>query len=337
MEHAELPGTVSVLADDSVWIAANDDPPDAWVEVSAGDLGPAIVALTELLAAPITVPHTVALTSPNVVRGSIRDSDDAPVSSALVTLFRLVDPPETPDSLARHEPRARRVGAGQVVTGADGVFSFDRLPAGEFELLTWHAQLGRSSLLVRTPGSDLTVRIAPAAVVRGRVLLNGRPAPDVPVVSVPDPSVVSAADDLTELKGGDSRTDHDGRFVVALAARGGGELRIGGEATSIRRLRLPPAVAANVDLGDIEVPSPITLTLVLDQDPDCGLTLVGPLGHAGLQIVTATRTRPGMFDATVPEEGDWRVTLACPTAERAVAPGIVSAANGIRTINLRVQ
>jgi hypothetical protein len=44
-----------------------------------------------------------------------------------------------------------------------------------------------------------------------------------------------------------------------------------------------------------------------------------------------------MFDAALPEAGNWSVTLACGPVERRLAPGLVRVSDATRTINLRVQ
>ena len=78
-----------------------------------------------------------------------------------------------------------------------------------------------------------------------------------------------------------------------------------------------------VELGDIDLGRGITLSIALDQDPGCDLRAAGPIGRAGLRIVTATRTGPGLFRMTLPEEGSWEFGLVCGRDERALAPAVV--------------
>src|SRR5205085_330497 len=80
-----------------------------------------------------------------------------------------------------------------------------------------------------------------------------------------------AAEDPIDLKGGDARTGDDGRFAVMLPASGGGELRVGGGVFPIRRITLPRAVVPLLDLGDIDLGTPLEITIVLDQDSPCYL------------------------------------------------------------------
>jgi hypothetical protein len=168
-----------------------------------------------------------------------------------------------------------------------------------------------------------TIRLLSPGLARGRVLADGRPVQGVDVTVVPDAAAFAAAEDPIELKGGDTRTGADGRFAIALAGGGGGELRVGGGSYAVRRVPLPRAPLPLVELGDIELGRGLTLSIVLDQDPGCDVRAVGPVGRTGLRIVTATRTAPGVFSLTLPEEGSWEFGLLCGREERALAPAVV--------------
>ena len=113
---------------------------------------------------------------------------------------------------------------------------------------------------------------------------------------------MTQARDVTEVKGGDTKTGPDGRFAVALAPTPGGELRIGGGAYAIKRVPLPRSTATSLDLGDVELEAPIELLIALEGDPGCTLQAVGPIGRIGLQVVTAVRD-PAGHRLAVPEPG----------------------------------
>jgi hypothetical protein len=78
-----------------------------------------------------------------------------------------------------------------------------------------------------------------------------------------------------------------------------------------------------VELGDIELGLPVTVQVVLDQDPGCQVRATGPIARPGLQIVMAARIGPGMFVIRLPEGGDWEFGLLCGRDERALAPAVV--------------
>jgi hypothetical protein len=192
---------------------------------------------------------------------------------------------------------------------------------------------------VARDATSLTVRLESAGQVRGRVVAGGKPLSSVDVISVPDPQTYAQAADLTDVKGGDSRTGADGRFIVSLAPGGGGEVRIGGGSYPIRRFPLPPTPVPVVDLGDIDLGSPIQVTIVLDRDPGCDIRAIGPVGHSGLQVIAGARSGPGLLTIAFPEEGTWEVHLLCGHDEHALVPALVSItqANAGKEIRLVIR
>jgi hypothetical protein len=179
-------------------------------------------------------------------------------------------------------------------------------------------------VIVRDARGDMRIRLQSPGLIRGRVLSGGKPAADVEVISAPDPDAFRNADDPLDVKGGDARSGPDGRFTVVAAASGGGELRIGGGRFPVKRVPLPRVPLPIVDLGDIDLPAPIAVTVVLDQDTPCGVRATGPIGHSGLQIITATRTAPGLFQIVLPETGAWNFGLLCGREARPLSPGVVT-------------
>jgi hypothetical protein len=91
-----------------------------------------------------------------------------------------------------------------------------------------------------------------------------------------------------------------------------------------------------VDLGDIELGVPIDVTILLDRDPGCDVRATGPVGRAGLQVIAGSRTAPGLFRITFPEEGLWEVHLACGRDELALAPAMITVTQGSAGSTLRL-
>jgi hypothetical protein len=340
---------VTVVGPGAVWIAGGTLPRDAWIDVRAPGCAPVYLPAETVADGARQVPLEILLEDARPLGGVVTTATGVAVGGALVTLSRLIDPvdedasvPDRPaganGTAARSRPRARRVFVAEATSDADGRFAFGDLADVDYEVLVWQPQLGRASVLAHG-GASVRIRLSPAGAARGRVTVGGRPAAGVPVVSVPDMHAIGELDDPLEARGGDGQTGEDGRFVVALPPRGGGELRIGGGAHGVRRVPLPPGRADSLDLGDIELAPVIVMTFTVDQDPGCDLVLVGPEGHAGLQIVTARRIQAATFEATLPEEGQWRPLLSCGDRERAVAPPVVvvKAGNPHAPVALRVQ
>ena len=89
------------------------------------------------------------------------------------------------------------------------------------------------------------------------------------------------------------------------------------------RIPLPRAPTAVLDLGDIDLGTPLEITIVLDQDSACDVRATGPVGQIGLQILTGTRIGPGLFRMAVPEPGLWVFGLQCGRQERSLTPSAV--------------
>jgi hypothetical protein len=300
------------------WLSGADVPPEAWIDIRTDRSGPEYLSLQDAAGGSPSLPIVAQLEETRTVDGFAVGDRDQRASGALVTLFRLIDPPPSASGSSRENPR--RVIAAETVADAGGEFHIDGVGNAEYEVVAWHSLLGRASAaLPRRPGA-LTIRLASPGTARGRVLRAGKPVAGVDIISLPAPDAFKTAEDPIDLKGGDARTGADGRFAVMLAASGGGELRVGGGAFPIRRIPLPRAPVAVLDLGDIDLGAPLEIAIVLDQESPCDVRATGPVGQTGLQILTATRTGPGLFRIALPEPGLWAFVLQCGRQERPLSP-----------------
>jgi hypothetical protein len=319
------PGTSSIATAQSMlvtqgvaWLSGADVPPAGWIELRTTRSGPAYLALQDVAGGSPLLPLTAQLEETRSLDGIVVGGGEQRASGALVTLFRFIDPPQPAGAAAREKPR--RVVAGETIANADGSFRLDGVGDAKYEVVVWHPVLGRaSSILPRSLGVQ-TIRLESPGTARGRVLRAGKPAAGVDVISVPAPEALRNADDLIDLKGGDTRTDDEGRFAVMLAASGGGELRVGGGIHPIKRIPLPRVPAPLIDVGDIDLGSPLEITIVLDQESACDLRATGPIGRTGLQIVPAVPTGPGLFRIVLPEAGLWAFGLLCGREPRSLSP-----------------
>ncbi len=328
---------VTSVAPGVYWLAGDSSPPDAWIEIRSTRSGPHYLPLGDIAEGSALLPVHAMLEDRRDVAVVVASTRGDPVGGAIVTAFRLIDP--QPSLPAPDQPPPRRVVAAEAIAAADGTTSIDGLGDADYEIVAWHPQLGRGMIRLASGAMQATIRLQAPGVARGRVLSGGTPAAGIEVFSAPDPAAYASAADPIDLKGGDARTGPDGRFVLALAPGGGGELRVGGGAHPVVRVPLPRVALPLVEIGDVELGQPVSVTVVLDQDPGCELRATGPVGRSGLQIVGAARTGPGLFAVTLPEEGSWEFVLICGRAERALTPGIVtiSARDGPRDVRLTVR
>jgi len=303
----------------AIWIAGNDIPDDAWVEVQVVGSGPVYLPMRDVAEGPASLPVHVAVPDSRAIDGAVSGRGDVPAAGSVVTLFRQFQ--ERPTTTRDRDP-PRRVFVAEKTTDAGGAFRFEQLGEADYEIVAWHPQFGRASIAV-TPGRDrVHIHLQSAGVVRGRVLSGGRPVEGVDVIGVPDQEAARNAADLLDLKGGDARTGRDGRFTVFLASAGG-ELRLGGGRFPVRRMALPRGTDLSLDLGDIELGAPIAISVVLDDDPACSVRAAGPAGRTGLQVVRGNRVAPGLHTVIIPEPGVWEFGLSCGQQEHALSPGVM--------------
>jgi len=309
---------------DAIWLSGDDVPVKGWAEVRSSVGGPAFVTIEELASGPAGTHLTMLLADRRELSGAVTDTNGRPAPGALVTLFRLIDPLAAPTS----QVKPRRVFAGETTADERGEFAIENVGEADYEIVGWHPQLGRASLALDALQSRVDVHLSAPSLARGRVVSRGRPVAGISVISVPDPVRFNDAGDVTDVKGGDARTDADGRFAVMLAPTGGGELRIGGGSYAVTRVPLPATPATSVDLGEVEIAAPISFVVTIEGDPGCILQAVGPIGRMGLQIVNAARDSAG-HRISVPESGLWQFGLLCAAGRRSLAPGSMSVTPGL--------
>lgn len=314
------------------WIAGKERVEDTWIEVTGKGFAPVRIDVTEVAGSRPDLPLHVTLDRAVEVRGRVTAGPDVPASGANVTLFRFVPVGFDP----KREPR--RLLVREVTADEDGAFVFDDLGLERYEIVAMHPSLGRADRRFDPDGQEIEIVLRRPAQAVGRVTRDGAPAAGIRVTVVPDLVQFAASEDVTTLRGGETTTDQDGRFAVSLPLKGAGEVRIGDDATGVRRVpyaaagSLPPVV----DIGAIELGARPSVTMVLEGSEGCELMLVGPSGRAGMNVVRATRLGPAMFNAGVPEDGRWTVSAICNGRERAVVPGSIDVPAGVREVTVRL-
>ncbi len=185
------------------------------------------------------------------------------------------------------------------------------LPAsstGRYEWLAVHPHYGRVAI-VSQPVSGLVLTLPLTRMVVGRILRDRLPAEGVPVTVMPHVVDLASGADPLEQMGMETRSDATGRFRVAVSQGGAGEVRVGSNATGIvRRAFGAGGGTTAIDVGDVELPGPRRIDVLLDGVDGCELAAVGPLGRVGLQIVMASRQLGGSIGSSCrnPAVGRWR-------------------------------
>jgi hypothetical protein len=318
------------------WVAGSTDAPDGWIELQVPGAATGRVEFAELTGGPPEAMFPVPLQRPGAVFGRVTGPMASPVAGAIVSLYRFGRDVRFPD---KKTPRRERIAVGEQTTDEDGAFSFDDLPPERYELLAVQAGYGRAVKAVDSQAGEILLTLRPPPALEGRVLRDGVPQERVAVAFVPDLAAFAAAEDPTELHGGETETDADGRFRVFASIAGAGELKIGSAPGPITRVPLSAAEAlpSVTTLGDIELAGGPSLTIVFEEAGECQPMLTGPVGRTGLTVVRTTRNGPAIFSAALPEGGQWNIVALCAGHERAVVPSTIVVASDSQEMTATVR
>lgn len=321
------------VADDVVWVWGTEMSAGGWIEIAGTGAATERVDVREVSEITPELPLRIQLQAPATVFGRVSVPGGNAAAEAMVTLYRFA-----PDDRDRDKQAQRRITIAEMRADTDGVFQFGDLALEPYEVVAIHPVLGRGVRRVTPDGRETDVVLRSTAQVRGRVLRNGLPASGVAVVIVPDLAQFAAAGDLTEMRGGETESNEDGRFTVSLAARGSNELRIGDEHAGVRRVPLGPAESLSgvIDVGDVDLGATATVTFVLEGNGTCDILLTGPTGRTGMSVLRSSRIGPALSQVAVPEPGRWQVVAACGGRERAVVPGVIAVPASAREITVRL-
>jgi len=324
---------IDTVADGVVWISGAEVPDDGWIEIGAPDRASERLDLREVTDTPPDLPLRVQLQPAVTVSGRVSNAARNPATDAVVTLYRFVRSDRDRD---RKSPV--RITVAETHADSEGAFHFDDLAIEPHEVVAMHPVFGRGVRQVTPDGREIEIALRSSAQAVGRVLKQGMPVAAARVAVVPDLAQFAAAGDITELRGGETQTDEDGRFAVTLASRGSSELRVGDEGAGVKRLSLGTAdrQAGVIDVGDIELDAGASITFVFEAAGSCEILLTGPAGRTGMSVVRGSRIGPAMFQAAVPEPGRWHTVAVCGTRERAVVPPWLDVSPSARDVTIRL-
>ena len=331
---------VDAAGNGAVWISGNDVPDDGWIEIRARGRATERIEVHEVAGAPAELPLRVQLQPSAAVFGRVTAGPGIAAAESMVTLYRFAHrrPNEPGEPNDQKQPQ-KRITVAEMRADGDGAFRFDDLARERYEIVAMHPTLGRGEARLEPDGQEVDVALRRPARAVGRVVRDGVPAAGVRVVVVPALAQFAVSGDVTELRGGETETDPDGRFTISLAPRGSGELRVGDERTGVRRVPLGPAESLPevVQIGTIELNALPPLTLVFEAAGTCDLLMTGPDARTGMSVVRASRLGPAMFQAALPEPGRWHVVAVCGRRERAVMPATIDVRPGGPDVTIRLS
>ena len=315
--------TVSQVSRSSFWISGSRRTEEGVLEITGARIATERIPMDDWQGGPPELPIYVPTAPPILVAGQVLTADGRPARRSLVSVSELYADP-APRREAVEEPPYRR-SITEVRTDSQGRFQIAGLGPHSYEFLATHATLGRVSAILEPDTAPIVLRLKAPKQVRGRVVRELQPVSGVPVRTVPNLAQLAESIDPTDYIGGDTITDRDGRFLLALPPRGSGELRIGQGGTGVVRLPLPVVTQMPLvtDLGDIELFPLARLIVRIDGVDACELYAIGPLGSPGVEIMRPTRQAPGVRSFRLPESGWWWLSLVCNNLEEPLRPSFV--------------
>lgn len=316
--------SIETLQTGRYWICGSSETTDAELDIRGRQFAGVRLKFDGWQTGPVELAHDVWLDPPIRLIGRVVDARGRPAPRAQVLVS------ERARSQADDQPTAMKPTTEYrlvVETTADEVGEFEvfGLTAQPYEFVAMHETLGRASAVLTPHGRPIELRLIASKRVRGRVVRNGQPMPNVLVARVPElVDYVRSSDPLRQMSLS-QLTGLDGRFDLALPPDGRGELRIGSDRAGVLRIPLAPVeqLPPVLDLGDIEVRSSIAVRVAVLGGDACQLHAVGPFGRAGLSVVQGAPAVDGSQILRLPEPGRWALTLVCGSRELYVQPPMI--------------
>jgi hypothetical protein len=141
-------------------------------------------------------------------------------------------------------------------------------------------------------------------------------------------------------------TGDGGRFELGLTHEDIGELRLRSDGAAVRRT-LPRLGDSNrLDLGDIEIPPAVRLTVspsgsdgcrINAARDGCRLNAAGPLGGRAVVVVSARIVSAGQQELLLPEAGEWHLAAQCGRREKAITPRTIHLPNDTFALSVNVS
>ena len=318
--------TIAGVGASAFWV--DGDRKGGFLELKAPRAATYRIPLEEVLSAS-RLPLDISLSHGESIEGDVR-ARGRPAEGATVILSRLVETEQRENRGVSEDDGAPRERVEELRLDSAGTFRFEGLARHRYELLAIHPSLGRARVIV-TPPSFPRLTLKPRSVIRGRVLENGVPLAGAAVQILPVLEDVVAAKNPLLLATERTISAIDGRFEITAPDEGRVILAIGaGESSQRIDLGDVSVLGESVDLGDIRLEAPREIEVVVQLPAGCSLRAAGPMGVAGLRIVSATRVDDARWRFVPPTGGRWLFAAVCGRDELVLEPAIVDIRPGHR-------
>ena len=315
---------VVAVSRESLWIAWDEDDPDAFIVLSGEGMANVRIPFALLNDGDVGQPLLIAASPPITLSGRVENTHGEAVGETDVELFvPFVEPP--PQSSAADILALPMMQTARTQTDDGGVFAFEGTGAGPFVVSVIDPVRGRGRAVVRSALEPATVVVTSPAVASGRVLYHDLPVPAARVRFVPNVETLAAAVDVRDTASIEVQTDDEGRFRLALPPSTIGTVQvIGPDGNAARVPLLETRGTVDIDVGDISLPNHRRLTVRLDTAVACVLTAVGPLGSLGVSMITESAVSSNLHWFDLPEPGQWMLDADCGGRSVPLVPSVVS-------------
>jgi len=310
------------LSSTAFWIAGQRVESGAFLLIEGPAIATSRLATDALATDSPEVPLIAPADAPQSLTGRLQTRDGRDVEDAEVELFEPLRISEEPD---RHLA-TELVRRASVRSNADGIFAFDRLSSGMYEVSVVHPRLGRGEATVKSLSQPVLIRLIPPTRATGRVLRHGLPVGGARIRFIPDAGAFMASADPMLHIAEETISEADGTFVLPLPPSSAGFVQLVGADGVMKRIPISPGSGTqDILLGDVVLADPRRLIVRLVEPAACSLFATGPLGMLGLAVIRASTAFGtfNMFSFELPEPGDWALSADCGGQVRPVEPTIV--------------
>lgn len=309
---------VTKLSSSRFWVSGRVAYPDAFLLLEGPAIGSQRLPTARLPDEPAEQIVYLDATLPATLQGYVQGSRGEDAQGAHIELMEVLD--MSPDArVADDTPVIHRASTS---VSADGSFRFERVTGGPFRISARHARLGRGVVWATAAGPPISIKLAPAPRVTGRVLRQKLPLAGARVRFVPDIAAWAVTADPIDVITAEATTGDDGVFVVGVPLSRSGTIQILTTDGGVVRVAVPE-VRGELSVGDVAVPDRLPLLVRMIDEGGCDLVAAGPLGALGLVMVRGTRVAD-LHQLDLPEPGSWALTAECGGDLVPAEPAIVT-------------
>lgn len=305
------------------------------LDADGSNVGRRVLALGRLWDSPFDSPVAIRMDPPAILPGRLVPPRQG--ASLAVTEVELFSDSGKAESVGKNKEETIHAGFLLDTTKSDsrGQFEFADLAPGTYVVRACEPSLGCGESRVLAGGGTAKLRLTAPHYIEGKVTHAGELIENAKVSARPTSRTYVTSDDAVRLFVPPTRTDANGKFALALPARGVFRVQVEarGHATSFRRVGPVKKLPRIIDLGTIDLSDPVETELGLGDCPGGEILLVGPLGQ---DAIPESRKIPldglGRGTGEITASGDYAVMAKCGKRSVSVVPNPLHIPKGVSKV-----